>query len=50
MLFRSFFAGKLVFREESFFSRLLHNQTAFLAQRKLVYHGMPMFVLPIRAM
>ena len=46
----TFFAGKLVFREATFFSRFLHNQTAFLAQRRLVYHGIPMFVLPIRAM
>jgi hypothetical protein len=45
-----FFAGKLVFREESFFSRLLHNQTSFLVQKKLVFQGLPMIILPIRAM
>lgn len=46
----TFFAGKLVFREENFLTRLLHNQTAFLAQRRVVFLGFPMFVLPIRAM
>jgi len=45
-----FFAGKLVFREEDFVSRFLHNQTSFLVQKKLVYQGLPMIILPIRAM
>jgi amino acid transporter len=44
------FAGKLVFREENFMSRLLHNQTSFLVQKKLVHHGLPMLIMPIRAM
>jgi amino acid transporter len=44
------FAGKLVFREEKFLGRLLHNQTAFLVQKKLVYHGLPMLILPVRVM
>jgi hypothetical protein len=33
----TFFAGQLVFEEESFINRVLHNQTAFLTQRKLVF-------------
>ncbi len=45
-----FFSGKLVFEEDNFISRLLHNQTAFLAQRRLVFSGYPMIVLPVRAM
>ena len=45
----SFFAGKLVFEEENFLTRLLHNQTAFLAQKRLVFSGHPMIVLPVRA-
>ncbi len=45
----SFFAGKLVFEEENFITRLLHNQTAFLAQKRLVFSGHPMIVLPVRA-
>jgi hypothetical protein len=43
-----FFAGQLVFQEENFFNKLLHNQTAFLAQKKLVFSGHPMIVMPIR--
>ncbi len=45
-----FFAGQLVFREESFFDKLLHNQTAFLAQKKIVFSGQPMIVMPIRVL
>jgi hypothetical protein len=44
------FAGKLVFREENLISRLLHNQTAFMAQKRLVFAGLPMIVLPIRVL
>ena len=35
------FAGKLVFKEENLLSRLLHNQTAFMAQKRLVFAGLP---------
>ncbi|MBI5574977.1 MAG: APC family permease [Deltaproteobacteria bacterium] len=45
-----FFSGQLVFQEESFVTRLLHNQTAFLAQKKLVFAGLPMIILPVRAL
>ena len=45
-----FFAGKLVFEEDNFVTRLLHNQTAFLAQKRLVFSGHPMIVLPVRVM
>ncbi|MCL5966561.1 MAG: amino acid permease [Deltaproteobacteria bacterium] len=45
-----FFAGQLVFEEENFVTRLLHNQTAFLAQKRLVFDGLPMIVMPIRAL
>ena len=44
------FAGKLVFEEENFCHRLLHNQTAFMAQKRLVFSGLPMIVLPIRVL
>jgi K+ transporter len=44
-----FFAGQLVFKEERLSDRILHNQTAFLAQKRLVFDGLPMIVLPIRA-
>jgi len=45
-----FFAGQLVFQEENFFNKLLHNQTAFLVQKKLVFAGYPMIVMPIRVL
>ncbi len=45
-----FFAGQLVFAEENVATRFLHNQTAFLAQKKLVFAGLPMIVLPVRAL
>jgi hypothetical protein len=45
-----FFAGKLVFEEENVITKLLHNQTAFLAQKRLVFSGYPMIVLPVRVM
>jgi amino acid transporter len=43
-----FFSGQLVFQEENFLSRVLHNQTAFLAQKRLVFAGLPMIVMPVR--
>jgi len=46
----AFFAGKMVFEEDNFITRLLHNQTAFLAQKRLVFSGHPMIVLPVRVM
>ncbi len=45
-----FFAGQLVFKEENFFNRLLHNHTAFLAQKKLVFQGLPMIIMPVRVL
>lgn len=43
-----FFAGKLVFRQESLLERLLHNQTAFAIQRRLQWAGQSMVILPAR--
>jgi len=45
-----FFAGQLVFEEDNFVTKLLHNQTAFLAQKKLVFSGHPMIVMPFRVL
>jgi hypothetical protein len=42
-------SGKLVFRQERFFHRLLHNETPTLIQRRLQWLGVPMVVLPVRA-
>jgi len=44
-----FFAGKLIFAEETFLTRLLHNQAASTLQRRLQFAGLQMIVLPIRA-
>jgi hypothetical protein len=43
-----FIGGQLVFPEDTFLSRLLHNYTLFAIQRKLYHQGIPFVVLPIR--
>jgi hypothetical protein len=43
-----FFAGKLIFERETFFTSVLHNQTPYTLQRKLQFEGLQTFVLPIR--
>lgn len=43
-----FFAGKLVFQQENFLARLLHNHTPFTLQQRLQFEGLDMMVLPIR--
>ncbi|MFB3895226.1 MAG: APC family permease [bacterium] len=43
------FAGRLIFEEENWVNRWLHNQASFAIQRKLLFHGINMVVLPIRA-
>jgi hypothetical protein len=43
-----FVAGQLLFEEDSTFNRILHNETAFLIQRRLQHQGIPMIVLPVR--
>jgi hypothetical protein len=43
-----FFAGKLIFREERWWQRALHNETAHAVQRRLEFDGLTMVVLPIR--
>jgi hypothetical protein len=42
------FTGQLVFPQETLFTRILHNYTAFAIQKRLYYHGIPVFILPIR--
>jgi hypothetical protein len=44
------FAGKLVFQEERWFQRLLHNETAFQLQRRLQFSGLNTMVLPVRVL
>jgi amino acid transporter len=43
-----FFAGKLIFQEESWYQRVLHNETAAAVERRLQFAGLPMIVMPIR--
>jgi amino acid transporter len=43
-----FFAGKLVFQKDTWFQRLLHNQTAYSLQQRLQWSGLPMVILPTR--
>ena len=43
-----FFAGQLVFKDESFLTRLLHNYTVFELQRRLYRIGRVMLILPIQ--
>ena len=43
-----FVAGQLIFAEDTFVTRLLHNETAFMVQRRLQHSGLPMVVLPVR--
>ncbi len=44
------FAGKLIFQQENALNRLLHNHAVNAIQRRLYFSGLPMVVLPIRAM
>ena len=43
-----FFAGQLVFKDESMLTHWLHNSTVFELQRRLYQHGWPMLILPIQ--
>jgi amino acid transporter len=42
-----FVAGQVVFQRETFTRRLLHNDVAFNLQRRLVYRGLDVVVLPV---
>jgi amino acid transporter len=45
-----FFFGNLVFQKESWFNRLLHNDTAYRLQRRLQFAGLNAMVLPVRVL
>ena len=45
-----FFLGQLVFENDKFYHRLLHNETAFAIQRRLQFAGLQAVVLPIRVL
>lgn len=42
------FTGKLIFRHEHFFQKLLHNETAHAIQHRLQWDGIETVVMPIR--
>jgi amino acid transporter len=44
----TFFAGQLIFQRDTWYQRLLHNQTAYSLQRRLQWDGLPMVILPTR--
>ena len=43
-----FFTSKLIFEQENFFTRLLHNQAALVLQQRLHLAGMQMVILPMK--
>lgn len=43
-----FVAGQLILTPDSAMNRVLHNETAFMIQRRLQHSGIPMIVLPVR--
>jgi K+ transporter len=45
-----FYLGQLVFENDRFYYRLLHNETAFSIQRRLQFAGLQAIVLPIRVL
>jgi len=45
-----FYLGQLVFENDRFYYRLLHNETAFAIQRRLQFAGLQAIVLPIRVL
>lgn len=45
-----FVAGKLVFEQEHWYRRPLHNETAHRLQRRLRFAGLSATVLPVRVL
>jgi amino acid transporter len=45
-----FFMGRLIFREEKWYHRLLHNETPHAIQRRLQFAGIQAMILPIRVL
>jgi hypothetical protein len=43
------FTGKLIFRKERWYQRILHSETALGLQRRLQLDGIPTIILPMRA-
>lgn len=43
-----FFSSKLIFENDNWFTRLLHNQAALAIQRRLHFDGLQMVILPMK--
>ncbi|HJX64590.1 MAG TPA: APC family permease [Polyangia bacterium] len=43
-----FFAGKLIWKRETWIQKILHNETAYQVERRLHWKGLAMAVLPVR--
>lgn len=43
-----FFAARLLFWKDTFWTRFLHNETPMTLQRRLMFHGLQFVVLPVR--
>src|ERR1041385_4020138 len=43
-----FFAGQLVFQRDTWYQRLLHNETPYSLQRRLQWDGLPMVILRVQ--
>ncbi|MDB5762127.1 MAG: family permease [Herminiimonas sp.] len=43
-----FFTSKLIFEDDNWFTRLLHNQAALAIQRRLHFDGLQMVILPMK--
>jgi hypothetical protein len=46
----TFFCGKLIFAKETLWSGLLHNQASMEIQRRLLFKGNNMMIIPIRVL
>ncbi|MHB1846404.1 MAG: APC family permease [Deltaproteobacteria bacterium] len=42
------FGGKLIFEQERWYHRILHNETAHAIQKRVQFAGLPMVILPVR--
>lgn len=43
-----FFASKLAFEEENYFYQILHNQTAYMLQKRLHSKGLNLIIMPMK--
>ncbi len=43
-----FFAGKVIFKKDRWYSRFLHNQMAYSVQKRLQWLGIAMVIMPVR--